>query len=211
MLCFTGSVWYRLPIPTFIFSAASSSPSTIPSTTEAQPLKITNTEEDTGPNLSDLRELFSKILSADVLHFKTTPSVDVDAPWTADDKDRTLPIPSSVAPLTSVGLPALKDDHYSLPLVPDSSSDNSTHLLYLLRTPGGISFVLSLIACFLAIGMFLSPTALYGGNYQLHLIESMYNDVLPFSYIGRPNSGVLPGPELNLQRQCQLLFIAIGV
>ncbi len=68
-----GVLGTRIPIPTFISRAsATTTPSTIPINEDE--LVFQSPQSTTADlSLGDLQDLFKKILSADVAHFKTTP------------------------------------------------------------------------------------------------------------------------------------------
>jgi len=70
-----GVLGTRIPIPTFLLTSATTTPSTVP--IKEDELVFQSPQSTTADlSLADLQDLFKKILSADVAHFKTTPGYE---------------------------------------------------------------------------------------------------------------------------------------
>ncbi len=69
-----GVLGTRIPIPTFLLTSATTTPSTIP--VKEDEMVYLNPQSTTADlSLADLQDLFKKILSSDIAHFKTTPAM----------------------------------------------------------------------------------------------------------------------------------------
>ena len=158
-----GVLSAQLPIPSFHFSSVTTSVTAYPTSAETTSKFDDTVAPTSGLQLSDFQELFSKILAADIIHFKTTPSIEED-----HSKSENVPTtyPSLADPFlgennnviairkspTRSALPSAKDDLQSLPYDSSGSSVNSTGLLSLMQTPSGLSVLISLVAFACSLG-----------------------------------------------------------
>jgi hypothetical protein len=146
-----GVLGTRIPIPTFLLTSATTTPSTIP--VKEDEMVFQSPQSTTADlSLADLQDLFKKILSVDIAHFKTTPGYEK-----SPEKEET--ILSDTAPggevhpsQTSPDIPTTRNKVSPVPLPAAKTDANSTGLLTHLVISGELSLMISCTALALSAG-----------------------------------------------------------
>lgn len=148
-----GVLSSRIPVPTFIFSAATTSPVSESPPAEDQSNQLL--DDSTPLPLMKFQELFEKLLSADIIHFQTTTTTrslvgnevnggierqtekgDIREIKQKPDDDKTNNFPPQKA------------------MSPEPYHDDPSMLTFFL-TSGGVSLLISLLALTMATGMLI--------------------------------------------------------
>ena len=145
-----GVLGTRIPIPTFLLTSATTTPSTIP--IKEDELVFQSPQSTTADlSLADLQDLFKKILSADVAHFKTTPGYENEEKGETILAD-TAPDGNVHPSQASPDIPTTRNKVSPVPLPAAKTDANNTGLLTHLVISGELSLMISCTALALSAG-----------------------------------------------------------